>query len=112
MEMTTRKVYDVLVVDLRGRLDSRAVGDAGDRIAAIAKDNNQRVLLNLDKLDYVSSSGLRAILLGAKLLQDKLGEMKICHARDPVKTVLQTAGFDSLIKTYETEREAISAFLG
>ena len=112
MEITTRKVYDVTVVDLRGRLDSRAVGEAGDQIVIIAKGNNQRVLLNLDKLEYVSSSGLRAILLGAKLLQDKLGELKICQARDPVKTVLQTAGFDSLIKTYETEREAISAFLG
>jgi hypothetical protein len=32
MKIETRKVYDVLVVDLSGRLDSHSSGDAGDRI--------------------------------------------------------------------------------
>jgi len=111
MNIETREVYDVLVVDMSGRLDSTSSGDAGDRIVDIAKGAHRRVLLNLEKLEYVSSAGMRVILRGAKLLQGNRGELKICNARGLVRTVLETSGFNSLIKVYDTEQEAFSAFL-
>jgi anti-sigma B factor antagonist len=111
MKIETRKVYDVLVVDMSGRLDSHSSGDAGDRIVEIAQGEDKRVLLNLAKLDYVTSAGLRVILRGAKLLEGRRGELKICNARDGVRTVLETSGFHSLIKVYDTEKEAYAAFL-
>jgi anti-sigma B factor antagonist len=112
MEIATRKVYDMLVVDMIGRLDSHSSGDAGDRFVDIVQGHDKRIVLNLSKLDYVSSAGLRVILRGAKLLQEKLGELKICGATQTVGNVLLTAGFDSLIKLYATEKEAFAAFRG
>ena len=112
MKIETRKVYDVLVVDMSGRLDSHSSGDAGDRIVEIAQGEDKRVLLNLEQLEFVSSAGLRVILRGAKLLEGHHGELKICNAGDRVRTVLETSGFNSLIKIHDTEKEAFSAFLG
>src|SRR4051812_34140789 len=109
-EDETRNVYDVLAVDISGTLDSTSSGEAGDRIVDIAKGEHSRVLLNLEKLDYVSSAGLRVILRGAKLLQVNRGELKICSANSLVRNVLVTSGFNSLIKVYDTEKEAFSAF--
>jgi anti-anti-sigma factor len=77
----------------------------------IAKGEHSRVLLNLEKVDYVSSAGLRVILRGAKLLQVNRGELKICNANTLVKSILETSGFNSLIKVYNTEQDAFSAFL-
>ena len=111
MKIETRKVYDVLVVDMSGRLDSHSSGDAGDRVVEIAQGGDTKVLLNLEKLDYVTSAGLRVILRGAKLLEGKRGELKICNANDGVKNVLETSGFNSLIRLYDTEKEAFAAFL-
>jgi anti-sigma B factor antagonist len=111
MKIETRNVYDVLVVDISGTLDSTSSGEAGDRIVDIAKGEHSRVLLNLEKLDYVSSAGLRVILRGAKLLQVNRGELKICGANSLVRSVLETSGFNSLIKMYGTEQEAFSAFI-
>jgi anti-sigma B factor antagonist len=87
-------------------------GEAGDRIVNIAQGQDKRVLLNLEKLEYVSSAGLRVILRGAKMLQVNRGELKICNARGIVRNVLETCGFDSLIKIYDSEKEAFSSFLG
>ena len=112
MEIATRRVYDVLVVDMRGRLDSHSSGDASDRFVHIVQGDDKRIVLDLSKLDYLSSAGLRVILRGAKLLQEKLGELKICSANQTVGNVLLTAGFDSLIKLYATEQEAFAAFRG
>jgi anti-anti-sigma factor len=111
MKIETRNVDNVLVVDMSGTLDTTSSGEAGDRIVNIAKGEHRRVLLNLEKVDYVSSAGLRVILRGAKLLQVNLGELKICNANTLVKSVLETSGFNSLIKVYNTEQEAFSAFL-
>ena len=110
MKIETRKVDDVLVIDMSGRLDSRSSGEAGDRIVHIVQGDDRQILLNLQNVDYVSSAGLRIILLGSKLLQGNQGELKICCIEEGVKRVLEMSGFDSLIRMYDTEAEALSAF--
>ena len=110
MNIATRRVGNVLVAELSGRLDSHSSGDIGDRIVAIAQGTDSHVVLNLEKLAYVSSAGLRVILRGAKLLQTKSGELKICCATAQVKEALETSGFNSLIRLHDTEPEAIAAF--
>ena len=112
MEISTREVSDVLVVDMAGRLDTSTSGKAYDEMVRIAKSGANKVVLNLDKLEYVSSAGLRVILTAAKLLQASTGEMKICHANGVVKEVLEMSGFDSLIRIYADENDAIAAFGG
>ena len=110
MQITTRKVYDVQVVDLAGNLDSRGAGDIGDQLVEIAQASAKQVLLNLAKVEFVSSAGLRIILRAAKLLQNRDGELKICSAVEGVREVMETSGFDSLLKLYNTEKEAFAAF--
>jgi len=110
MKIETRKAGDVVVVEMSGRLDSRSSGEAGDRIVHIVQGEDRQILLNLQNVHYVSSAGLRIILLGSKLLQGNNGELKICCVEEAVKRVLETSGFDSLIRMYNTEAEALSAF--
>src|ERR1051326_282434 len=110
MKIETRKVGNVLVVEMSGRLDSRSSGEARDRIVHIVRGDDRQILLNLRNVDYVSSAGLRIILLASKLLQGNQGELKICCVTEAVKRVLETSGFDSLIRMYNTEAQAVSAF--
>jgi anti-sigma B factor antagonist len=77
MKIETRKIDNVLVIDMSGRLDSRSSGEAGDRIVHIVQGEDRRILLNLRNLEYVSSAGLR-IICWIKLLQGNQGELKIC----------------------------------
>ena len=110
MKIETRQVDDVLVVDLGGRLDTETSGDVSDRMVEIAQGDTKQIVLNLNGLEYVSSAGLRVILRTSKLLQAANGELKICHANDIVKQVLEISGFDTLLKIYESEKDAVSAF--
>lgn len=110
MQISTSTVKDVLVVGLSGRLDSHTVGDVGDRIAAIGTGEARRVLLDLSGLDYVSSAGLRIVLRLSRLLQSHGGELKVSDAQPMVAQVLETAGFDSLLRIHPTQAEALAAF--
>jgi anti-sigma B factor antagonist len=110
MEIQKRRVGDVLVVDMMGRLDSRTSGPASAELNQIAQGGDRKVLLNVEKLEYVSSAGLRAILVATKLLQVNSGAAKICGANATVKHVMEVSGFNSLLHLYDTEANALAAF--
>ena len=110
MQIATRKAQDVTVIELAGRLDSHSAGDIGDQLDAIGTSGEKRVLLNLAKLDYVSSAGLRVILRLSRLLKSHGGELRISDVGGLVASVLETAGFDSLLRIDATEADALAAF--
>ena len=109
MQIDTRQVDGMTVIDMVGRLDTSTSGDAYDEMVGIAKSGVTKVVLNLDKMEYVSSAGLRVFLTVAKLLKSSMGELKICHANGVVKEVLEVSGFNHLIDIYDEEKDAIAA---
>ena len=110
MEINTRQVGDVVVVDVVGRLESRTAGYASTELTRIAQGGPGKVLLNAERLEYISSAGLRAILVAAKLLQVHNGSAKICRANATVRRVMEVSGFNSLLHLYDTEEAALAAF--
>jgi anti-anti-sigma factor len=109
MKITTRQVNEVLVADLEGKLSYQTSGYAYDELVRIAQGEHGKVLLNLRGLEYISSAGLRAIIVAAKLLQTAGAEMLLCEARDEVRQVLEMS-FQGLLRNYESEAEALAAF--
>jgi anti-anti-sigma factor len=110
MEIRTRRLGDVLIADMSGRLDSRSAGPASTELNQIAQGGAGKLVLNVRGLEYVSSAGLRAILVAAKLLQVHGGAMKICDANATVKQVMEVSGMSSLLHLYDTEKDALAAF--
>jgi phosphoserine phosphatase RsbU/P len=110
MEIRTRRLGDVLIADMVGRLDSRTAGPASTELNQIAQDGHSKLILNVHGLEYVSSAGLRAILVAAKLVQVHGGVIKICDANATVKQVMEVSGMSSLLHLYATEKDALAAF--
>jgi len=110
MEIRTRREGDVFVVDMAGRLDSRTSGPASTELNQIAQGGHRKILLNLAGLEYVSSAGLRAILVAAKLVDVHDGMLKICDANAVVRKVMEVSGIGSLLHMHVTEQDALAAF--
>ena len=111
MEINTRQVKDVVVADLIGRLDSRTCGPASTELNRIVQAGDRKVLLNLAGIEYMSSAGLRAIHVAAKLLKSHGGALKICQAQPMVKEVLDVTGIGHLLDHHTTEADALEAFV-
>jgi anti-anti-sigma factor len=110
IKIDTRQVGNVLVVDMAGRLGGSTAGSAYDQLIAIAKGGATKIVLNLAGLQFISSSGLRAILIMAKLVPTGRGEIRICNTQPVVKETLETSGFNSLIRILEDEPTAVASF--
>lgn len=110
MKIATRQSQEITIVDLEGRLDSKAVGAVNDEMVSLIQGGAKQLVVNLEKMEFVTSAGLRVLLRSSKLLQGSGGKMKLCSANELVGDILKTAGFDSLLHLYDSETEAIQSF--
>ena len=68
--------------------------------------------MDFEDLAYISSAGLRVILLVSKQLQRKNTKFGVCSLSSSISEVFQISGFDKIIPTYTAQADAISAFDG
>jgi anti-anti-sigma factor len=111
IEINERQVDDVLVIDMNGKLTNVSVCNAEESLQKLIEGKHGSVLFNLEKLQYVTSAGLHLIVRLASRLQQKRGELMVCNARDVVRQAFEITGLRDLIKMYDTEREALAAFV-
>ena len=109
IEIEARQVDDVLVIDINGKLSTLSVRDAEKSLQKLIKGKYRSVLLNVDKLDYVTSVGLHLIIRLASQVEKASSELMVCNARGLVRRAFEIARFHDLIKIYDTEREALAA---
>jgi len=109
MEIRTRRVNDVLVVDMVGRLDSRSSGPVSTELNEIAQRGERKLVLNIAGVEYMSSAGLRALLVAAKLVEVHEGALKICTPSPGVRRVMEVSGIGSLLHLCASEQEALAA---
>ena len=69
----------------------------------------QKLLIDFAKLDYISSAGLRVLLIAAKRLKESDGRFAICSLNDNVADVFAVSGFGSFIDIHPDEASALAA---
>ena len=111
MEITTREVGDVIILDLDGKL-VRGVGDdllreAMDRLLA---DQRRKILINLSKVSFIDSSGVGE-LVASKKVADQLGtSLKLMRLPDRVHNTLKLSLLMPMFETHPSEEAALTAF--
>ena len=77
---------------LAGRLDTVTAPEL-EQALRTALEGATSLEMDLEKLDYISSAGLR-VLLSAQKTMNKQGEMKVTHVREAVMEVFEVTGFN------------------
>ena len=108
--LVDHKIVDGISVNrITGRLDL----PGADAMESIAQQRlsagEQRFVLNLAGVEYISSAGLRFLLVLAKKVQSVHGIVVLCCLTPLASQVINISGFNQLLKVYETEDEAVAA---
>ena len=110
MEIMEKVVGDVVVLYFGGRLDASAANEADAKLNILTEKLPVRVVVNLDKLEYISSSGLRVLLASLKKARKQQGDIKLTCLQPYVKEVFEIAGFLPLFQIFDKEKDAINSF--
>lgn len=95
MTITKNLNGDQLEIVLEGRLDTMTAPDL-EQVIRESLDNVKNLTVDMKNLEYVSSAGLRTLLIAKKQLHNK-GTVKIVNANDIVKEVFEVTGFDEIL---------------
>ncbi len=109
MNVTEEKAGSVTVVAIDGRLDGVSAPDLQDRVSKIVERGEADVLLDCERMDYVSSAGLRVFLAGARSCEQNGGKLSICALRPECRSVLEISGFHTVIDCHDTREAALAA---
>lgn len=107
MEINTSERDGKTVVELTGRLDNSTAPDFEKRCASLVDGGSKVIVLDLSRLEYLSSAGLRAILAIAKRLQAVGGKLLACSLSGLVKEVFTVSGFDAMVPVASSVDDAL-----
>ena len=107
MEIDESKSGDVLVVTLNGHLDTASSLPLEDRLRRLIEEGATRLLLDLTGVDYVNSSGLKAILVAAKQIEAAGGRFALCGLNANVFMVFEMIGFTRILSILPAREEAV-----
>ncbi|MCY3930673.1 MAG: STAS domain-containing protein [Acidobacteria bacterium] len=99
----------VLVARVEGRVDSSNSQDFERQLQGAIGEDVQAVVVDLGQLAYISSAGLRVVLLVAKTLGQRNVSISLCALSHPVQSVFEISGFNRIIQIYDTQADALAA---
>ncbi len=93
MEITATKHASATVLALAGRLDGLASPGLEKQVDALVASGERALVLDLSKLDYVSSAGLRVFLTAAKKFKTASGRATFAALPPSIREVFELSGF-------------------
>lgn len=110
MKITTLNQGGVRIVSLEGRMDLANAMKAESRLNEILGEGATQIILDLDKLEFMSSSGLRAIIFLEKRLSERGGKLVLANMSETVENLFNLTKLYDLFIIRKSLNEALAAF--
>ena len=112
MAIQAEREGDTLVAKAEGRIDGTNARQFQDDLDSVIEEGDRAVILNFQDLMYISSAGIRVVLMTAKSLQRREARFALCSLSEAVREIFEVSGFDKIIPIHSSQDEAISALSG
>lgn len=108
LEISTFHQSSTLIVHMKGRIDASSAKDLEQQVLQHIQAGETQLILDFSEVDYISSAGLRVVLLIAKQLNGKGGSFKLCKMNEIILNVFEISGFSQLFSIFNTLEDAIA----
>jgi anti-anti-sigma factor len=107
MEINESKANEVTVLALSGRLDTLNYGVLEKKLQSLFDAGQTRIVLDCKDLDYISSSGLRVLLMYLKKANAVSGKISLSQLTRNIREIFDISGFTSIFDIYDNTDEAV-----
>ena len=111
MEITTVQYKHCDLLSLQGKVDSYTAPDLIKAIETLNANGQFKIVLDLGKLEYMSSAGFRALLIGQRNCKRyNRGEIVLARVPKKILDALELTGFTPLFRMFEDVTTAVGSF--
>jgi anti-sigma B factor antagonist len=109
MEMKTRAIDAIQVVEIAGRFDTSSVSPVAGWLERVTSTPGARVLVNLADTTFVDSTALATLVQALKRCQQYGGELALCSMRRPVYMIFELTRLDKAFNIFVDETHALQS---
>ncbi len=111
LKFDIRHVDTVAIIDLSGRITmGEAAGMLRDAIKELIAEDHKNILLNLEDVSYIDSSGLGELVGAFATVGNRGGRLKLLHLQKRIKELMQVTKLLTIFDVYEDEGQAVRSF--
>ncbi len=110
MDISQREKDSIVVLDIQGEIDLYNAPEIKDTIQKLIDAQKYNIIINLEKVSYIDSSGIGALISSLSNLKKYQGGLKIINVYASVKKVFELTKLTSFFEIYDTEEEALAKF--
>ena len=109
LDVQTRQVDNgASVVAPTGRLDVAGAPALKDAISEVVKNGPPRVVIDMEGVSFVDSTGLGSVIAALKQIRGSQGELRLAAPNQQVRVVLELTTLDRVFPYYATVEEALT----
>ena len=106
MEISERVDGSTAILTMTGRIDAISMAKVEQAATGAIAGSTNRLIMDMRGVDYISSAGLRAVLMAAKKAKAAGGGVALFGLQRDVEDVMTTSGFTTIVPIASTEAEA------
>lgn len=111
MQISLQQQQDHQVISLSGRLDASTAPLLQDRFQEVLTPESCRFIVEMGEVDYVSSGGLRVLLIMTKKVRALGGGIVLAQLHPFVEDLMRMSGFQTMIAASATKEEALELLM-
>lgn len=109
MDITDLRKNNVLILALRGKLDSLTSPALQEKILNFIQEGNSKIVMDCRALDYLSSSGIRVFYIAGNKLEESGGKLVFACPTPQVKKVIDVVGMSRHFSIFADFEEAVQS---
>lgn len=110
MKITTDKQDDIFICRLEGEIDFNNSPDLRKSFIKLIENQAKKVILDLEKVTYVDSSGLATLVEMLQKLKNSDGQLKLTNLQEKVRSVFEITKLEKIFEIYSQTQQAIESF--
>ena len=112
MKISTERQGRALIAVAEGRVDGANALEFHEALEVAISSDDTGMVLDFEGISYISSAGLRVVLLVAKTLQKQSAKMAVCSLSGSIREIFEISGFDKIIPVHATRADAVAGVGG
>lgn len=108
MELNSRKLSNITIIDIIGEIDLYNSNNIKDLILKKIENGENKIIINLERVNYIDSSGIGTLISCNSILMKKRGGLVIENVNDSIKKIFKLTQLDAILKVASNEEEAIN----
>jgi anti-anti-sigma factor len=110
MELIEQIKDQCVIIGIEGRLDTTNYAVLEKKLMDLVESHHDKILVDCSKMDYISSSGLRILLMALKKITLVKGKFALCCLQENIHEIFEISGFTSIFEIHLSQEDALKVF--